>query len=455
MNFAAGLERAFRYFLPSPFAIALLLSLVCFILVGLTGEGSFIHNTNSALKSWNDGLYQSGLLVFMVQMMLILVLGHALALAEPVQKLIDRILSLSQKPAQIAALVCLSTLVVAFFNWGLGLVFGAIMARRAGEKLSSANTPFNYGVLGAAGYSGLMVWHGGISGSAPIKVAESQHLSELMQGSAPELMAALPERIGFTETVFSAMNLSASLALLIVLPGSIYFLAKLAPAKQHLLQAKIKKSKSTKVSGAERLDQSAWFAWVFSALIFWMLFRQIQAATALSFLTPNFINLLLLALGLAIHQGLGPYSRAVEEASKGAAGILLQFPIYFGIMGLMKSSGLLNDLSLYFSSIASNTSLPIYTLFSASVVNLFIPSGGGQWAIQGPVTLSAAQNLQVPFSKVIMALAYGDQLSNMLQPFWALPLLGITGLNAKEIVPHSFILMLVGIFIFVVTLLVF
>jgi short-chain fatty acids transporter len=88
-------------------------------------------------------------------------------------------------------------------------------------------------------------------------------------------------------------------------------------------------------------------------------------------------------------------------------------------------------------------------------VNILVPSGGGQWAVQGPVIIDAAINLGVPIQKVIMALAYGDQLTNMLQPFWALPLLAITGLKAKDILPFSLIVMVVGGLIFITTLIVF
>ena len=112
-------------------------------------------------------------------------------------------------------------------------------------------------------------------------------------------------------------------------------------------------------------------------------------------------------------------------------------------------------ISDFFVSIASSTTLPIFTFFSAGLVNIFVPSGGGQWAIQGPIIIESALKLGVPLPKAIMALAYGDQITNMLQPFWALPLLGITKLKAKEILPYTLILMIVGIFVYVLGLLVF
>ena len=102
---------------------------------------------------------------------------------------------------------------------------------------------------------------------------------------------------------------------------------------------------------------------------------------------------------------------------------------------------------------SNETTLPIFTFFSAGLVNIFVPSGGGQWAVQGPIIIESALKLGVPLPKAIMALAYGDQITNMLQPFWALPLLGITKLKAKDILPYTLLLMIVGVVIFLLGLL--
>ncbi|MFT6827552.1 MAG: short-chain fatty acids transporter, partial [Roseivirga sp.] len=146
---------------------------------------------------------------------------------------------------------------------------------------------------------------------------------------------------------------------------------------------------------------------------------------------------------------------AIEEAIGGSAGIIIQFPLYAGIMGIMKYSGLGALFSYGFVEISNGTSLPIFAFLSAAIVNIFVPSGGGQWAVQGPIITEAAQNLGVSIPKSIMALSYGDQLTNMLQPFWALPLLGITKLKAKDILPYSFLIMLVGLCIFIISLIIF
>ena len=116
---------------------------------------------------------------------------------------------------------------------------------------------------------------------------------------------------------------------------------------------------------------------------------------------------------------------------------------------------MINDIAFFFINISNEFTYPLFTLISAGLVNLFVPSGGGQWYVQGPIVIQTAIEMKISLSKSIMALAYGDQLTNMLQPFWALPLLGITGLKAKEILPYTLILMLVGFLIFSFALILF
>ena len=163
----------------------------------------------------------------------------------------------------------------------------------------------------------------------------------------------------------------------------------------------------------------------------------------------------MLGLGVLLHGSFKKFTNAVGESIADISGILIQFPLYFGIMGIMGTSGMVSQISNFFVSFSTATTLPIVTFFSAGLVNVFVPSGGGQWVIQGPIVIESALKLGVPLNKAIMALAYGDQITNMLQPFWALPLLGITKLKAKEILPYTLIAMLVGSGIYSIGILLF
>lgn len=160
--------------------------------------------------------------------------------------------------------------------------------------------------------------------------------------------------------------------------------------------------------------------------------------------------MLFLGLGLILHKSLKSYSSAVDDAVKGIGGILLLFPFYAGIMGVMKYSGFASLISESISAVATKETYPLFAFISSGLVNLFVPSGGGQWAVQGAILVETSQQLGVSLKQTLMAFSYGDELTNMLQPFWALPLLGITKLKAKEIVPYSLIIMLVSIPIFII-----
>jgi short-chain fatty acids transporter len=433
--------------LPAPFTIAVLLTFFTFILaLIITDPKAEESHILQLLSYWEEGVWYPPLLVFAIQMMLMLVLGHVLALTKPVNSLIEKGTSFCNNTANAAAIVTFFTLLVSFFNWGLGLIFGAIFARKVGEHASKNNIPLNYPLIGAAGYSGLMVWHGGISGSAPIKIAEEGHF--------------LADKIGVisqAETIFSTMNISVSIVLLIVLPLTMYYLGKKSKNSTLPTQTSLE-NKTVEIQGAEKIDHSKIMAYIFGGMILAFAFYKafiLPENISLNIITPNYINLVLLGLAVMMHSSFYNFLKGVDKAISGASGILIQFPLYFGIMGIMNHSGMVQIMSDFFVSISNETTFPIFTFISAGIVNVFVPSGGGQWAVQGPIIVEAATQLGVSIPKSVMALAYGDQLTNMLQPFWALPLLGITGLKAKEVLPYTLILLLAGIVIFIGGLLIF
>ncbi|MEM7036397.1 MAG: TIGR00366 family protein [Bacteroidota bacterium] len=472
MKFSDRLLQLFRYYLPSPFTLAVLLTVFTFILAMImtspdpsNSEPHFFQ----MIGHWQKGFWE--LLGFAMQMMLMLVLGHVLALSDFFKKVVDRSLVFCRDKASAAFIVTFVTVAVAYFNWGLGLIVGAILARKVGEYARINNIKINYALIGAAGYAGLMVWHGGISGSAPLKIAEEGHMFAEKTGGLP---------IYISETVGSTMNISLSVVLLFLLPLAMYWLASRSSADIPDIQIHEPKSdaKSTgPETPAERLDYSRIVSLFFAAALFFMFLYQFiikPGEIDPSAINPNLINLLLLSLCLALHKHFRAFLDATETAIKGSTGIMIQFPLYAGIMGIMKYSGMAALFSQGFVEISNETTFPIFTLISAGIVNFFVPSGGGQWGVQGGIVLDAAQFLaenaeaakdlgveevqalvRAAQAKAVMALSYGDQLTNMLQPFWALPLLGITGLKARQILPYTMFLMLVGFLVFVVGLLLF
>jgi short-chain fatty acids transporter len=452
MSFAASFIKIAKKVLPSPFSIAIILTVITALLALLLTEPKAdttqIHILQIA-QHWETGFWE--LLKFTMQMMLILILGHVLALSQAVNKLIDGALRFCTNTAKAAFMVSLLSMVVALVNWGLGLVFGAIFARKVGEFAQKNNIKLNYPLIGAAGYAGLMVWHGGLSGSAPLTITESSHFLVDKMGVVP-----------LSETIFSSMNIFATIAVLVIIPAAMYWMGKNSDNEAYPLNLQTNTPTSqdkTAVTGAERIDYAHIVGYLLGGtMLTWAIYKAIKGISAgggLSFLTLNYINFLLFGLGVLLHKNIHNFLQAVNTAIGGSTGIMIQFPLYAGIMGIMKYSGLIEVFSGFFVQISSDFTFPIFTFISAGIVNVFVPSGGGQWAVQGPIIVEAAQQLGVSINKCVMALAYGDQLTNMMQPFWALPLLGITGLKANEILPYTLFLLLLGSIIFITTLLLF
>ena len=458
MNITKAIEIFFKKFLPSPFTIAVLLTILTIFLALIFAKPSMIGYGDYAIETlqyWEKGVWSSGLLEFAYQMMLILVLGHVLVLSKPVSNLIMKITRYCNDTASSAAIVASLTMLVAFFNWGLGLIFGALLARKIAEHAQKNDLKLNYPIVGASGYMGMMVWHGGISGSAPIKINEEGHLSNIMTNNSFELMHKVPLSIDFSQTIFSFSNVLIFTIVVLVISGMFYVLGKNSqPTEINLSQYKMHQDEKSLIK-TDRLDNSRILATIFGLLILVTFFYRYFDAIKVLKITPNLINFLMLGLGILFHGSFKNFTSAVVESISDISGILIQFPLYFGIMGIMSSSGMVTQISDFFVSFSTETTLPIVTFFSAGLVNIFVPSGGGQWVIQGPIVIESALKLGVPLNKAIMALAYGDQITNMLQPFWALPLLGITKLKAKEILPYTLLAMLVGSVIYIIGILLF
>jgi short-chain fatty acids transporter len=436
----------YKNVMPSPLGLAFVLTILAFLLAFIFGSSSASTDSN-LLDSWAKGLWNPPLMVFAMQMMLMLVLGHVVALSRPFDKWITYTLKWIHTNEQAVVLVAVSTLLLSLFNWGLGLIFGAIYARQVAQYSMNKGIPINYPLIGAAGYSGLMIWHGGFSGSSLIKIAEPGHLETLSNATN------VPDYISFDQTVFSTMNLTANGLLLIIIPVLLLVISIKTSKSKHIPQ--IKKEVKSDLKEGHGLDNSSWFALVIGVAILIYSLSQMREIGLSSFFTPNSINLLLLGLAFMLHRSLSNFANALDEAIKGASGILIQFPLYFGIMGVLQDANLISSFSEHMASWGSPALLPIFNFFSAGIVNIFVPSGGGQWIIQAPIIIDACAELNAPLSKNIMAFAYGDQLTNMLQPFWALPLLAITGLKAKQILPYTLAIMMAGAVVFLSVLALF
>lgn len=429
-------------YLPDPYIFVLLLTLAVLI-AAVVAE----HKTPlEVINYWGDGFWT--LLSFSMQMLLVLVAGFMLASSPPIKKLLDAIAGLAKSAPQAIILVTLVSLAASWINWGFGLVVGALFAKALARKVK-----VDYRLLVASAYSGFVVWHGGLAGSIPLTIATAGHFSESQIGIIPT-----------SDTIFASYNLLLVAILFVVMPlvnrfmlpedkDSVYVDPSTLDDKDAELDASALELNSANVSErqpesrpADKLENSRLLGWsvggaglVYLGFYFWG-----QGGS----LNLNLVNFLFLFLAILLHQTPRSLLTSLNEAIKGGAGIVIQFPFYAGIMAVMVQSGLAQSISEGFVAIASAESLPFWSFISAGIVNIFVPSGGGQWAVQAPIMLPAAQDLGADVARVAMAVAWGDAWTNLIQPFWALPVLAIAGLKARDIMGFCLMqLMITGMII--------
>ncbi len=432
-SFAAFAER----WVPTPFVFALGLTLLTFLL-GVGRSGPSLDSASTALAGWGDGFWS--FLAFGMQMSLVLVTGYALATSGIVSRGVDALAGLPKGTRSAAALTGAVSVAVSLVHWGLGLIIGALLARSIGRLAARRGIAIHYPLVVAAAYAGFLAWHGGLSGSAPLKVATPGHFLEGEIGL-----------IGVDRTIGSPLNLAVSALLLVGVPLLMAAMAPrtgLRPAPPEVVDAPDPATVEAEAAAADRasgglakaLDHSKLLGRVIAA---GGLFLVVSTFRAKGFAALDFdrVNFTFLFLGLFVYGSPSAYARAIGEGIRGAAGIVLQFPFYAGILGMMKATGLMTAMAQAGASAGKGFFL-VSTFFTAGLVNLFVPSGGGQWGVQGPVVVEAAGQLGVPVERAIMALAYGDEWTNMLQPFWALALLGVTRLSARDIVGYTALVML-------------
>lgn len=416
-------------YLPSPFVFAILLSLIVLI----TSMLSTGQSLPQMAQHWGAGFWN--LLTFAMQMALILVTGHALASAPLIHRLLGALARVAKSPGQAIVLVTLVALAGAWINWGFGLVIGAVFARALAREVKGVDYP----LLVASAYSGFLIWHGGLSGSIPLSLATGGADLSRMTGGV------VTSAIGVGETLFTPMNLTIIGLLVIGLP---LLNRAMHPAEPKVADPSLLVDAESpalpRETPAQRLDDSRILNLIIVALAA-IYFAYYFASNGFA-LSLNIVIGLFLFIGLFLHGSPERYMRAVQEGIGGISGIVIQFPFYAGIMGMMVGANadgisLGKQVTDAFVVWSNADTFPVLAFLSAGFVNVFVPSGGGQWAVQGPIMLPAGQALGVAPAVTAMAIAWGDAWTNMIQPFWALPLLGIAGLGARDIMGYCLLML--------------
>ena len=422
---ADGLARLSARWVPDAFSIAALLTFLALAL-GLTVGGA---NPAECALAWGNGVW--ALLSFGMQIALVIFAGYVLAVAPPVARALDALARVPRGPRSAVAWTAFLSMTLCWLNWGMGLIASAMLVRTIGR----ARPDTDYRLLVAVAYLGMgTTWHGGPSGSVPLLFATP--------GSFMIRDGLLAGPVPLSQTIFTAANLGLMLVVVLALAG---FAALLHPAREHTLAVGPETlaalasfeppARPSSPLPAERLVHGPWLNRGLGLLALVYLLLLVRAGTFAA--TLDSVNLIAIALGLLLHPSPASLGKAAEEASRPLHGVVLQFPLYAGIYGIIKDTGLVESLTHAFLAVSTPGSYPLVVFAYSAVLNYLVPSGGAKWAMEAPYVLGAAQELGVPATSVAMAYAYGDMATNLVQPFWAIPLLSVARLEFRDILGYE------------------
>lgn len=414
-------------YLPDPFTIAWLITLVVCVLALIFTPATPID----LAKYWGDSFF--GILSFAMQMVMLLISGYALASAPAIRNLLARVARIAKTPRQVVLMVGFISMGLFYLNWGLGLIAAAFLAR----EVAKANPDVDMRVIVAAGFSGIIITHGGLSASIPLLINTPGHFLEKEIGLIP-----------LSETIFGAQSLFITVALAIIIPFVCTLMLPKDKSQAMVADPELLKdapdthTEPVVKQIADKLDYS-------KSLNYLMVLMGAAYVIYLVYLGKFSLNINLLVfifiiLGIAMHGSLIRYSRACAQGAATCSGIILQFPFYAGIMGIMNGSGLVKLISGLLLTFASSGSYETFCYFSSLIISVFVPSAGGHWVVQAPFMLPPAHELGVPVWKVAMGVAWGESIWNVVCPFWALPLLAIAKISLRDLIGYTVLLFIVG-----------
>ena len=424
----------FERITPDPYLFAVVLTIITGVLAAFFAPKGSIPQI---LNGWYSGLF--GILTFAFQMVLILVTGYALSNSRPIRRVLDWLASRPKTPRAAVVLLIIVVMVTSFINWGCGLVVAGLLAREIAKRIR-----IDFGWLVAGAYSGWIIWASGFSSSIA--------LSQATPGSSLNLVQKLTGQVlPLGDMIFAPFNLVPVIAVLILIP---LLYCAIMPADQDTVAADPERLKADDTpvrhdpprTFADHLEH----AWILTLIL-------VAAGAGALFLSwsktgisldLNSVIFLFFLAGLLLHWTPINYVRAVNQAARVTGPLILQYPLYGGIMGIMTTTGLADVIAKAFVSFSDAHTLPFWNYIASLIISLFIPSGGGHWAVQGPFTVPAAAQLHASQAATAMGVAMGEQVANMIQPFWALPVLAIAGISLRRVMGFTVMSFFVGLVVF-------
>jgi short-chain fatty acids transporter len=425
VRFFVGLAE--RY-LPDAFLFAVVLTLITFALAVI-----FVTpNILDLIGAWYNGLWN--ILTFALQMALILLTGYVVAQSPPVSRFLNWLASKPRNQGQALALTIVVASMASLINWGFGLVVAAIMARFIGKRLEN----IDYAILVSAGYAGFIVWASGLSSSIALAVStpgSSANITEQQTGKV----------LGFGDTIFTWWNILPVIIIIVLLLPLYWWMMPKRPEQMRKVDRELlaREDEEGEVEESDTPAGKLESFWPLNLIVAGAIFAYfISSIVAGTFnLDFNAVIALFLAIGLILHWTPIRYVRTFTGSAYAIGPIALQYPFYGGIQGLMTFAAggvsLAAVIAGWFLSFSNEYTFAFWTFVASNIISLFIPSGGGHWVVQGPVMVPAAESLGVNQGLVAMAVAWGEGTANMIQPFWALPILGIVGLGIRDIMGYG------------------
>ncbi len=418
-----------RWF-PDAFVFALSGLIVVFVAGSLMGIA-----IRDLIKYFGDGFWS--LIPFTMQMAIIIIGGYVVATSPPVHQLIRWLAGIPRTPRAAVAFVAFFSMATAMLSWGLSLIFSGVLVREVVRNVRG----IDYRAIGAAAYLGTgSVWALGLSSSAALVMATP--------AAIPTALLKISGVIPLRETIYTWQSLATAGILMLAGVVVAYLSAPASSTKtaesfgvtEGLELQKLEERRAP----AEWLEYAPVLSVVVGALGMAYLVQVLAARGPLAALDLNTYNLLFLMLGLLLHWRPRSFVRAVNNAVPATAGVLIQFPFYGGIFGIITLSPISRDLAHFFVSFSSTNTYPILVSIYSAILGMFVPSGGSKWIIEAPYVLQAAKDLHVNLGWVVQIYNTSEALPNLINPFWMLPLLGLLKVRARDLIGYGLVYFLVN-----------
>ena len=424
---------------PDSMIFALILTFIVFVLALVAVKATPLQ----IVAAWHKGFW--AYLAFSMQMVVLLIFAFSFAMTKIGAKVLDKISSVPKTPSGAVAWVCLIAILLALVNWGLGLAGSIFLVLGVARRVKGVHWP----LLVASAYIGAetgTIWS--------MSITEPLLLNQVGWGWSPDIVPTVEKVIGmkllpmgFDKTIYAPASIVGMVIGIIVAPVLCYMMHPV-PEKTRTISEEALKGLSVlaDVGGgvargndiADRLNWSRTI-WVLTTIMFLVAGYLWFSKNSFLQLDLNMFNFIFIMLALILHGSLPRFVESIRKATEASYGIILQFPFYAGIFGMMAYTGLLQAIANWFAGISTPFLYPLITMIASGVMNMFIPSSGGIWMVQGPPTIIAASKLGVPFNRVAMAFTAGEVITNAIQPFWALPLLGATKTEMRNIMGYCIV----------------